>query len=178
MLISCRTTGPRLSLLISSHTCAQQISRHRVAVVRALAVNMGWHVNQCSCHVGTGPLEERGHAAGLVVTSPDGARSVYDTLCFCFVVVVIVAVLDILYDYILYSFLASFSPLYYYFSVPAFQELSSVPVPVHLVFAFVLCRVDIDDDDDDDDVVVVVVVAVFRPFVLVYIPMWPFLFSC
>ena len=70
----------KLSLLISSHTCAQQISRHRVAVVRALAVNMGWHVNQCSCHVGTGPLEERGHAAGLVVTSPDGARSVYDTV--------------------------------------------------------------------------------------------------
>ena len=93
----------KLSLLISSHTCAQQISRHRVAVVRALAVNMGWHVNQCSCHVGTGPLEERGHAAGLVVTSPDGARSVYDTVFVVVVVVVVVvvaAVLDILYDYI------------------------------------------------------------------------------
>ena len=49
--------------------------------------------------MGTGPLEERGHAAGLVVTSPDGARSVYDTV---FVVVGGggVAVLDILYDYI------------------------------------------------------------------------------
>ncbi|EDO32058.1 predicted protein [Nematostella vectensis] len=53
-----------------------QVAQHRVLVAHTMAVSLGWHVIHHSNHVATGPVEYQGHAAGLVVTSPDSDRSI------------------------------------------------------------------------------------------------------
>lgn len=53
-----------------------QVCNHRLSVAHSLARSLGWHVIHCSRHVGTGPKEERGQLRGLMVKSPNGAKSV------------------------------------------------------------------------------------------------------
>ncbi|XP_068683703.1 mediator of RNA polymerase II transcription subunit 17-like [Montipora foliosa] len=71
-----------LSLDLSIHVqdledfIMSQVCNHRLSAAQSLAQSLGWRVIHCSRHVGTGPKEPKGHVGGLMVKSPNGAKSI------------------------------------------------------------------------------------------------------
>ncbi|XP_070578830.1 mediator of RNA polymerase II transcription subunit 17-like [Ptychodera flava] len=51
-----------------------QIVQHQINSIQALAKVMGWQVLQSSAHLGVGPMEKIGNAAGIMLISPSGDR--------------------------------------------------------------------------------------------------------